>query len=356
MSALFDKLSSKATPETEVAGTCPLCGAEESEFLFWAIDRLHHLPGKFGEVLCKECELVRLSPRPTEQSLAYYYPEDDYYSYSQIPTFPDLNARTLKEDIRRAVLSEFNYPVKPNSLLVKFLGPIVRSVFTDQATFGNSASLPKWVPNGKALDVGCGSGTFLAVLKQLGWSVQGVELSQAAADAAKSNLDIDVFVGDLKEAGFADSEFDFISFNHSLEHLPDIVGVLTEVRRILRPGGRLYIEVPNVASTSRRLSGPYWLHWDAPRHLYGFTPKSLSALLKKAGFSNIRSKTIRANLYGFDIMYRREDKLGARLEDRSKLLGNEKVRAACVGLITRISNSIFRNSGDYISCFATNEK
>src|SRR5476651_1638743 len=86
MHSFIEKLETPDAPETELVETCPLCESKESEFLFWNCDRFYHLPGKFGLVQCKGCELVRLSPRPTRGAISFYYPDDEYYSY-QTPVF-----------------------------------------------------------------------------------------------------------------------------------------------------------------------------------------------------------------------------------------------------------------------------
>jgi SAM-dependent methyltransferase len=313
---------------------------------------MHHLPGKFGVVECKGCELVRLSPRPRAEHLGFYYPDDEYYSYSQLPSLPDLRSVSLKEKVRRSIIARLGYPVPADLAVLRFLSPVLKLFFLNHATFGNAERFPPYVPDGKALDIGCGSGLFLSVLRQFGWSVQGVELSSAAAQFAKEKLGINVFAGELVDARFAPNSFDFVSLNHSLEHLPEPLELLREVRRILKPGGRLYVGVPNVASVSRRISKEYWLHWDVPRHLFGFSPQTLERILIAAGFQEIDMSTIRADFYGCDIVYAKEEASGTRDPEGAVLSFLDRLKAGSLKFLTNAYFLTDRTSGDYISCVA----
>jgi SAM-dependent methyltransferase len=139
------------------------------------------------------------------------------------------------------------------------------------------------------LDIGCGRGYTLAWLARWGADVYGTQLSATAAETAKQLIGTDrVFVGELSEAGFADQRFDAVTLWHVLEHTPDPLAVLREVSRILKPTGLLYIEVPNAGGWSARTFGRHWLAYDVPKHLMHFTPKTLEATARQAGFTCIK--------------------------------------------------------------------
>jgi predicted SAM-dependent methyltransferase len=97
-------------------------------------------------------------------------------------------------------------------------------------------------------------------------------------------LGLSVHEGELLEAHFPAEFFDLVLFHHTLEHMPFPLRDLREAHRILKKSGALVVMVPNAASLDARLFGPWWLAWDLPRHLYHFTPKTISALMAKAGF------------------------------------------------------------------------
>jgi putative addiction module CopG family antidote len=100
------------------------------------------------------------------------------------------------------------------------------------------------------LDIGCGSGFYLAALREAGWDGEGIEPGETAAQFARKHCGLPVHNSNAEEALAAcrDGSFDLVTMWHVLEHLPDPAKVLAEVRRILRPGGTLMLEVPNFSS------------------------------------------------------------------------------------------------------------
>ena len=110
--ALEARLDQPGAVEMETVDSCPLCGSDRADFMFWNYDRLYHLPGRFGTWKCADCELVRLSPRPTREAIAQYYPED----YGAHVTPDSLNGREnkgfkgfIKRQIRGSVLFSLGY-------------------------------------------------------------------------------------------------------------------------------------------------------------------------------------------------------------------------------------------------------
>jgi SAM-dependent methyltransferase len=149
---------------------------------------------------------------------------------------------------------------------------------------GRAAALIPFVGSGRLLDVGCGVGQDLGVFKDAGWQLTGVELSGHAAAVARRRLGCEVLVGRFEDARLGEQQFDVVRFAHSLEHLASPRAALEKAYRLLRPGGLLWIEVPNAASVDRRIFGIYWCGWRLPRHLYHFTPSTLTHLVRECGF------------------------------------------------------------------------
>jgi 2-polyprenyl-3-methyl-5-hydroxy-6-metoxy-1,4-benzoquinol methylase len=98
------------------------------------------------------------------------------------------------------------------------------------------------------LDVGCGSASLLGILKRRGFDVTGVDFSSEAAQVAKSENDVHVVVGSLEEAAFPARSFDVVTLFHVMEHVTNPRDVLREVERILKPGGSVVVQVPNIDS------------------------------------------------------------------------------------------------------------
>jgi SAM-dependent methyltransferase len=132
------------------------------------------------------------------------------------------------------------------------------------------------------LDVGCGSGEFLAYMRGLGWRVEGVEVDPMAVESARS-LGLSVREGELAAQNYPDRYADVVCLIHVIEHLHDPMSTLVESLRILKPNGRLVIATPNGASLGHLWFKSNWWALDPPRHLMIFNPPSLRRLASSAG-------------------------------------------------------------------------
>jgi 2-polyprenyl-3-methyl-5-hydroxy-6-metoxy-1,4-benzoquinol methylase len=163
------------------------------------------------------------------------------------------------------------------------------------------------VPTGhRLLDIGCSSGLFLAEARAAGFEVQGAELSAASADFARSHFGLAVHAGDWRDAGYVDASFDVITLFDVIEHLPDPLGELRAIRRLLKPGGLLLQSTPDIDGLYPRLSYllarplDYWQHPEPPHHLYQFSRETLTAMARQAGFEVTRADQTRIGLdYSF---------------------------------------------------------
>lgn len=137
---------------------------------------------------------------------------------------------------------------------------------------------------GSALEVGCGNGWMLGVIKARGWKATGTERDAETATQAAAASGVPVVAGGL-EALSAEPSFDLIILFHVLEHLPDPRATVRQCAALLRPGGRLIIGVPNLASWQSRAFGRFWFHLDVPRHLTHFSADALRVLVEQSGLS-----------------------------------------------------------------------
>lgn len=137
---------------------------------------------------------------------------------------------------------------------------------------------------GKILDVGCATGLFLEVAAGLGWQPYGVELSRFAAQKAQERFGDRISHGTLAQARYPEAFFDAVTLFDLLEHVREPGPFLGEVHRVLRPGGRLLLVMPDAASPSARLMGAHWPHYNA-EHLHYFSPATVTRLLAACGFT-----------------------------------------------------------------------
>lgn len=147
------------------------------------------------------------------------------------------------------------------------------------------------VRRGTLLDIGCGYGYFLYAIKQAGFSVRGLDVSDWAAGYARDTLGIDVTVSDVSTGVFEPESFDVVSMWHSLEHTTDPHGALRAASLWLKPSGVLIVDVPNHSGTDARHIGKPWDGWSIPYHFWHFTPETLVRLLDAHGFRVVRRKT-----------------------------------------------------------------
>jgi SAM-dependent methyltransferase len=234
-------------PLSLILNHCPLCDGPDHEEIYLARDRHYGISGVYRLVRCLTCSLVFLNPMFSERELSALYPKD-YYAYQ-----------------------EFSYSRWKNALKALLF-------------FRTETSDPKFSSAGRMLDLGCGTGWFLASMRDKGWQTYGVEINAAAADLGRKQAGLNVFSGTLQQASFPSDFFDYVRSNHSFEHISCPGETLDEIRRILRPEGKLLIGVPNVTGLNAKFFRQYWWYLGAPVHPFAYSVQTLSKLLRKHGF------------------------------------------------------------------------
>jgi SAM-dependent methyltransferase len=150
---------------------------------------------------------------------------------------------------------------------------------------------------GVLLEIGVGHGAFLNLAQAAGWQTLGIEVSEYAARMAREKYGLEVFCGTLEDAGIREASIDVVHMSHVLEHLKDPLRTLSEIMRILRPGGILVIEVPNELDSLQvrvlRLAGLVRAYSVKSTHLFFFSPWTLTQLVRNAGYEIRRTRTLR---------------------------------------------------------------
>jgi len=238
---------------------CLVCGSEASTPVLQGSDRLYHTTTRqFDVVRCGACGMLRLDPQPSAEELRRYYPDNYWFA-------PDESAAgRMEEAWRRLVLRDH----------VRFVARALRDCGAQ----------------GPLLDVGCGGGLFLGMMRERGFRVVGLDFSREAAAMAWRRHQVPAVVGEFACAPLPAGCFAAITMFHVVEHLYDPRKYLSAARELLAPGGRLIVQVPNAASWQYRILGGAWNGIDVPRHLFDFRDSDLEKLLAKAGFEVVRRK------------------------------------------------------------------
>lgn len=230
---------------------CPSCNSNEFKLECYAQDhRLDTPRDNFSLVKCSKCGFSYVNHIP--ENIGDYYPKDYYRPYSH---FFD-----------------------------KLLAPISSRMFS------NIIKEIKKIKGDKAklLEIGCGTGYFLRKLHDAGYDVTGIDCSENILSQVPNNLRSKIIIGDLIEQKLKDSSFDVVVMKQVFEHIPNIGEYADEIRRILKPGGIVYLEMPNYGAFEATLFGKYWYNLEIPRHLHQFTLHTFNYFFKKHGFETAK--------------------------------------------------------------------
>jgi len=144
--------------------------------------------------------------------------------------------------------------------------------------------IKRFIKSGKILDIGCGRGLFLDVMRRGGWDTIGTEFSAKTASYAINTYGLKILPGDIIQHKLPAKSFDAININQVLEHLKNPDKVIEESLRLLRKGGLLIVSVPDLRSPQFTIGKKNWFLLDLPYHLFHFTEEGLGELLRKNKF------------------------------------------------------------------------
>ncbi len=317
---------------------CYLCGAEGSLLYSGVTDALFDAPGEWSIRKCCQCGLLWLDPQPVADDLWKAYAR--YYTHEI--TQASEAADGFRSAVRQCILAGMGYHSEKQAvtLFARTVAavPLVRNAVVRQVMGLHAES------GARLLDVGCGNGTFLANMKDLGWRVLGVEIDENAAQVARQRYGLEVLPGTLAEAEFPDQTFDVVTLRHVIEHVFDPVLLLGECARVLKPGGRLLITTPNVESLAHALFRENWRGLEPPRHLMLFSPATLAQCAEKAGFRTCENKTNAAVAHGLYFESRAiRSRTNKRWSDAGMLL---KIECMVFQLIEELVKVARKNSGE----------
>lgn len=273
----------------EAVPACPLCDAADRSLAHSGLRDyfFSSAPGSWSMWRCGQCGSGYLSPRPTRETIGLAYRR--YYTH-QPNHSPAKGLRrvwhALREDYLQAVFGvRSENALWPGRWLLR-LFPIGRQGL--DAAWARNLDPPPAVAS-RLLDVGCGNGDFIEFALRAGWLASGVDNDPVAVAAARVR-GLDVIEGTLDLLGDESACYDRITLSHVLEHVFDPRDMLSRCHRLLKPGGVLWLETPNMNARGHSAFGPYWRGLEPPRHLQLFSRAPLMGKLIELGFTDIEER------------------------------------------------------------------
>jgi SAM-dependent methyltransferase len=229
---------------------CPVCKEKSIHPCLKAKD--HTVSGEQYEIWeCDSCSLRFTQDIPSPDEVGKYYKSEKYISHS---------------DTKEGLINTLYHQVRNITLKSK----------------RNLVLRTSGVSKGSILDIGCGTGAFLHTMKKSGWDVTGIEPDVDARRVAKERYGIVALSSDL----FFElpvSRYQIITMWHVLEHVHQLHDYVQHINSMLINGGHLLVAVPNYTSYDAGHYNTAWAAYDVPRHLYHFSPESMSVLMKVHG-------------------------------------------------------------------------
>jgi 2-polyprenyl-3-methyl-5-hydroxy-6-metoxy-1,4-benzoquinol methylase len=231
---------------------CPVCGSASVQFALSVKD--HSVSKKeFPVWQCSACDLRFTQDVPDAISIGSYYQSEDYISHT---------------NTSKGLVNKLYQFVRKRTMTAK------------RKLVSKETGLDK----GALLDIGSGVGSFVATMKEHGWSVTGLEPDAGAREVAKKTYTIEL-ENIEKLFQLPANSFDAITLWHVLEHVHDLQSYIAQLQTLLKDNGRLLIAVPNYTAKDAAIYKEYWAAYDVPRHLYHFSPQSIKTLVERHGMS-----------------------------------------------------------------------
>lgn len=236
---------------------CPFCNAGNIQKKLSVKD--FTVSGEQFDVYeCKACTGAFTQDIPEQAAIGKYYAAASYISHSET---------------KDGLVNKLYHAVRSRTLLKK-------RKMIQQLTGMDKGSL---------LDVGCGTGAFVATMLQAGWDVTGLEPDETARTNAFNLYNVQPLPSP-EIFNLTSQKYDAITMWHVLEHVHQLHEYVDQLKRLLKPSGKIVIAVPNYTSDDAIHYNEHWAAYDVPRHLYHFSPASMKTLMVKHGMRVVACK------------------------------------------------------------------
>jgi 2-polyprenyl-3-methyl-5-hydroxy-6-metoxy-1,4-benzoquinol methylase len=236
---------------------CPLCKASHIQQKFAVKD--YTVSGEnFDIYTCQSCTGAFTQDVPTQEAIGKYYAATSYVSHSET---------------KDGLVNKLYHAVRTRTLREK-------KKMIQQLTGRDKGSL---------LDVGCGTGAFVATMLQAGWDATGLEPDETARKNAQQLYQVQPLPAP-EIFNLPAQQYDAITMWHVLEHVHQLHEYIDQLKKLLKPSGKILIAVPNYTSEDAQHYKTHWAAYDVPRHLYHFSPESMKTLMELHGMQVLQYK------------------------------------------------------------------
>jgi 2-polyprenyl-3-methyl-5-hydroxy-6-metoxy-1,4-benzoquinol methylase len=244
---------------------CPLCSSEMINAHFTCID---HFISKesFALARCNRCGFLFTQDYPDQDEVYKYYESDNYISHS---------------DTSEGIINKIYHLIR--HLMLRRKRRILNRL--------------TGLRSGRLLDVGSGTGHFASMMKKSGWVVKGIEISEKARNFSASTFDLEI-ISPQQISELNANSFDCVTMWHVLEHFHDPFRYVSDIIKLLKPGGVCLVALPNCSSFDAKFYNREWAAYDVPRHLWHFDPDTFDYFSGKAGL-----KVEHRLVLPFDVFY-----------------------------------------------------
>lgn len=256
---------------------CPLCNSDNpGEYLKTSDYFLTR--EEFVLSRCTHCGFIFTQDQPNSYETGRYYESADYISHND-------SAEGFTASL---------YRTARDFMLKKKMRTVIRATR---------------LKKGNILDIGSGTGHFLAVMRNSGWQVKGIEINEKVREFSKKQFGIEVLpsenIGSLPSASF-----DVVTLWHVLEHFQNPFSYAGEIIRLLKPGGTCFVALPNCSSYDAVHYKEFWAAYDVPRHLWHFTPTTFKLFAEKSGLAICSVRSLPLDVFYISILSEKYRKSG----------------------------------------------
>lgn len=323
----------------KIINDCPVCKNNINNIDFLARqDNEATMPDLWKMKKCRNCKSIWLSSRPDEKSLSLAY--QDYYTHKAESNDTPKNASSslALRMINGYINCRFGMHRKPTLNFGSIFFSLIEPWRLKLDYYGRHLTKSLIDKPGELLDIGCGNGAFLARAADMGWKVHGCEIDPKAVLTCRS-IGLDVIQGDALHPSLDHRSFDVISISHVLEHVENQIELLQRAHELLRPGGWIWLALPNPQSIGLHVFGSSWNALHPPYHLIIPSQSILINWMETSGFSKMKFLRRGAHI-------RAGWKLSTAIAQRENITLPSKIKLFVFGIISDGISTIYSKKAE----------